>query len=116
MMKKGIWTLGVLLALAGCAKEDVNIDCTGLAPSYANDVKPIVDLACAVTGCHVSNFSAGDYTSHGDLAKDAKNGRITRHVVVKKDMPRANSFGPSSLTQGQIDTIYCWVESGAPNN
>lgn len=104
------------MALAGCQKDNVGIDCTGLNPSFANDVKPIIDASCAHSGCHGSGSSNGDYTTYDGVKKDAKNGRITNHAVVKKDMPRANSFGPSSLRQGQIDTLYCWIEAGALNN
>ena len=56
----------LVFALASSCKDDgmPAEDCNNPEPSYADDIKPIIDLACATAGCHVTGFDKGDYTSY----------------------------------------------------
>ncbi len=76
--------------------------------SWENDVKPILEKNCAITGCHngvsrSNNFS--DYTSAKSHAKSIKS----------KTQDRSMPFD-GALTQSQIDLIACWVDDGAHMN
>lgn len=89
-----------------------NDDCSEQI-SYASDVVPIINTACALSGCHVAGFASGDFTTF-----DAVQSRASRVVarITSGSMPPSNTPGPSSLTDSQIETIECWVEQGAMNN
>lgn len=96
--------------------EPQGIDCSGLTPSYMNDIKPIVDATCALAGCHVDNFLQGDYTTYEGLKAKVDDGTVSQRVVDIKDMPPENSNGPTELTDEQVRLIHCWIQIGAPNN
>ena len=92
----------------GCTKKVGMLPCN---PSYKKDVKPIVDLKCAISGCHVSGAYMGDFTTYPALKTRANNGKIKLLVIDNTTMPLN-----SSLTEDQIQTIKCWLENGAKNN
>jgi hypothetical protein len=76
--------------------------------TYSKHIKPIIDMNCALSGCHAGTTSNPLFTSY-DLVKDrADAGRIKARAI---DGP---SFMPPSgrLPQAQIDLISCWLESG----
>lgn len=104
-----------------CGDDDTSdptpgIDCNNLTPSYANDIKPIIDASCAVAGCHVANFPSGDYTEYDGLKEKIDSGKVSERVVEDKDMPPTSGTGPEELTTAEIQLIHCWIEDGAPNN
>lgn len=76
--------------------------------SFKNEIKPIIDVNCAVSGCHVSTFSGFDFTTTADIKTNADNGKIKDQVVVKKTMPKGGS-----LKQSEIDLIEKWLDEGA---
>ncbi len=96
--------------------EPGDIDCTGLTPSFMNDIKPIVDATCALAGCHVANFNSGDFTDYDGLKEKVDNGSVNQRVLQDMDMPPSNTNGPTELTEEEIRLIHCWIEIGAPNN
>jgi uncharacterized membrane protein len=110
----------LLIFAVSCGSDDSVepdvIDCTGIDPSYMNDIKPIIDESCALAGCHVAGFVNGDYTTYAGLKSKVDNGSLSRRAVEDKDMPPSNTSGPTELTTAQIQLIHCWIEDGAPNN
>jgi len=92
------------------------IDCSGLSPSYMNDIKPIIDATCALAGCHEANFLQGDFSAYEGLKDKATDGTLNNRAVVSKDMPPEGTNGPAELTETQIQLIHCWIQDGAPNN
>jgi hypothetical protein len=100
MIKKiaSVLTGGILL-LYGCYndKEEIlygNTSCEDLSTSFATNINPIIQSNCAIPTCH----AAGSTNGPGPLTTNAQ-------------MPKNGS-----LTNSQIKTISCWVDSGAPNN
>jgi hypothetical protein len=54
-MRKQILGIALFLVLIffACKKEaGATYDCTGLTPTYTNDIKSIVNSSCAIGGCH----------------------------------------------------------------
>jgi len=87
-----------------------NVDCATVAKSFSANVQPITSSRCAVPGCH----GAGSVNGPGELTtyQQIFNARAQiRPAVSSGLMPQG-----SSLTQAQINTIICWIDSGAPNN
>ena len=113
-----ILCLGIFAVSCGSddTVEPEGIDCTGINPSYMDDIKPIIDATCALAGCHVAGFVNGDYTTYEGLKSKVDNGSLSRRVVEDKDMPPPDTSGPTELTTVQIQLIHCWIEDGAPNN
>ncbi len=110
------------LVFASCSSDEddmmniVTEDCNGLVISYQNDIVPIINTTCALSGCHIEGFSNGDFTSYNGLKSKADNGRLNSRVVVNKNMPPSNSSGPKSLSAQQIIAFKCWIADGAPDN
>ena len=107
--------------MVACNSDDDNpepegIDCTGSDPSYMNDILPIVNATCALAGCHEAGFVNGDFTTYDGLKSKVDNGSLLQRAVEDKEMPPANSNGPTELTEEQIKLFNCWIEDGAPNN
>lgn len=76
--------------------------------SWLNDIKPIMEKNCAISGCHngvsrSNNFR--EYTSAKSFANSIK----------IKTQDRSMPFD-GSLTQNEIDLIACWVDDGALQN
>ena len=93
---------------------EMDDECEGTDVSYANDLVPIINKACALSGCHVEGFRNGDFTSFTDFKARADNGTLESRVV-GMSMPPASSTGPS-LTDEEIMMFKCWIDAGAQNN
>jgi hypothetical protein len=76
--------------------------------SWSSQIKPIIDVSCAKSGCHVAGTGRTDLTKF-DVVKS--NALQIKSRVVSKSMP----FG-SSLPADQISLIACWVDDGALDN
>lgn len=89
--------------------------CDSLGVSYANDIVPIVTNHCAISGCHdnTAAVTTGNFTNYAEIAERANNGKITTQVFDLGAMPQAPG---EPLTDGQKDTLRCWIEDGAPDN
>lgn len=118
MLKRVILTslVAVALASSGCYydKEELlypgGSNCSGSANKFSN-VNPIIQSKCGFSSsCHAagSTNSGGPLTSY-DLIK-AKASNIKLQVQTGL-MPQTGSLTPTEL-----QSIVCWVESGAPNN
>lgn len=94
----------------------LNLECdssqnAGPIPSFANEVNPIIQANCAITGCHGTTQSPNlnTYTQISAQATRVK----ARVTSTSNPMPPA---GSSQLTNAEIDLIVRWVDGGAPNN
>ena len=90
--------------------------CELLAASYADDIRPLMNSSCALSGCHVAGFSSGDFTGYAGLKAKVDDGSVMNRAIVQLNMPPSNSPGPTSLTSTEIELLSCWIEAGAPEN
>lgn len=81
---------------------------TNTGVSWSTQIKPIIDVSCAKSGCHVAGTGRTDLTKF-DVVKS--NALSIKTRVLNKSMP----FG-SSLPADQISLIACWVDDGALDN
>jgi hypothetical protein len=111
----------LLIFLYSCVNHDlpkpaIDVrDCTSRDEiSFASDVKPLVEQKCAFSGCHNGDNGADiNWKVFANLqghSAEVQN-RITLPQSAAGHMPRVGS-----LTDEQIQTIYCWVAQGAKNN
>lgn len=83
--------------------------------TFSDDVRPIIETKCAVSGCHNGDMGSDlNWNDFEELHKRAESGlvkfRVTHRIMPPSDSPA----GP--LTQEQINAIACWTDTGALNN
>lgn len=109
MKKNEILRICTLLFLVvnwqGCAKISGKLEpkCNGSAATYTSNVKTIIDNNCI--SCHSS------FTTYSGLTSVTSSGDFEKYVMKKQTMPKG-----SELTQDELNTLQCWVESGYPEN
>jgi hypothetical protein len=80
--------------------------------SWADDIMPIINANCAVSGCHNGdNGSSRNWTVLSNVQNSASNIKTRTGT---KTMPPASSG--KSLTDAEIELIACWVDDGAQEN
>lgn len=78
------------------------------ATSWTNDILPIMEKNCAISGCHNGVSRSNNFSQYASAKTHAKD-------IKSKTRDRSMPFD-GSLTQNQIDLISCWVDDGAPQN
>jgi hypothetical protein len=104
----------ILLAITCSCKHVVKYDCTGVAPTYRENVKPILDATCAnIDGCHGANGEAFDlstYAGASDASKKKSFMGAIQHMPFYQKMPK----DADRLPDTQINILSCWIENGSP--
>ena len=90
--------------------------CNSITPTYSVDVKPIIDSKCAISGCHVSGFPTGDFSTFEGMSSRLESGLVNKRVIEFKDMPPPQSYGsgPTPLTTAEREIFKCWLADGHP--
>jgi hypothetical protein len=97
---------------ANCTFIDASA-CPGTAPSYANDVAPILDLRCNTT-CHAPGVGPWPLTNYADVSDWAD---VIGPYVEQCGMPPPDSnAGDGNMTDAERQTVLDWLACGAPNN
>ena len=78
--------------------------------SYVDDIEPIMETSCAVSGCHVTGGAAPFALT--SVASAQAHASEIKSATANGSMPKSGT----PLTQLQKDRIACWVDDGAPNN
>jgi hypothetical protein len=108
--------LAIPFLFTQCKKDAVEtFDCTGVAPTYTNEVKAILDARCATAGCHsaASKSEGVDLSSFaGAKSASAKSSFLgsIQHKSGYKSMPQ----GSAKLDDATIKVLSCWVQNGTP--
>ena len=102
--------------LSSCKKEAVDIfDCAGLTPTYTADIKPILDVSCAKSGCHNAatakkGVNLSNYASASAVSQEA---RFLGAIQHKQGYAKMPDDGPK-LADSKIELLTCWVQAGSP--
>lgn len=101
--------------IQACTKDTTttSYSCTGVTPTYTNDIKAIYDASCASSGCHGANGAAGIQLNTYTNCKMANDARILgciEHAAGYNAMPQ----GSAKLSDTQIQKVYCWIQNGKP--
>ncbi len=75
---------------------------------YANEIRPIIDTNCQLSGCHGSNTSIPSWATYNTIKANAD---LIKSRTTAKSMPPSGS-----LSDINIKLISDWVDQGAPNN
>ncbi|MSQ79528.1 MAG: hypothetical protein EXR21_07625 [Flavobacteriaceae bacterium] len=121
-MKKSILIAATLLISIACNKGKNNnaeymaaCDCTGLAPSYNANIKPLYDLKCATSGCH--NAATAKSGLKLDTYQNAKDGFAANNTLCAVNQGSGCGhmpLGGVKLTEAEIKNITCWAKNGFP--
>jgi hypothetical protein len=76
--------------------------------SWINDIKPIMDKDCAISGCHNGTSRSNDFRNYNSAKSFAA-------TIKSKTQDRSMPFD-GALTQNEINLIACWVNDGALQN
>ena len=113
MKNKFLICLTVIVTSIGCKHEViVTEDCTGISPTYTNEIKAILDARCASSGCHDGNSSAAGvvldtYNSAVSESKKDKFMGSIRHSSGYNPMPVGGKLDDISIKK-----IACWIQNG----
>lgn len=117
-----IFIMGV--SIIGCYKDiilpDAAVDPDGpaLAVSFKNEVAPMVNTKCALSGCHVSGAHK-PYLTIGISYQEIVNGGFVNTIIPKESQlykminGEMKEYIPSASDRQKI---YDWIRNGAPNN
>lgn len=79
--------------------------------SLTNDIVPLLQSNCAISGCHVSGAQNPNLSDKATILQNAS--QILARTS-NRSMPPSTSG--KSLTDAQIELIRCWVEDGSKDN
>ncbi len=110
--------LGVMGMGGGCTYDVVDPSeagqpCDSTAITYATGVRPIMERACAFTGCHDAQTRAGGYdlSTYQGVKRAHMMGRLmgsVRHEPGYSPMPK----GLPKLDSCEIYTLELWIQHG----
>ena len=122
----GFLTGFIMLLFVGCYKDKTVIFDTGAeitrTVSFANDIIPIFNSSCNVSGCH----SAGGKTP--DLTRANAYNSLTNGNFVNKEDPESSviylrmtgkkgiAMPPSGINKDYNALVIAWLKQGAQNN
>lgn len=93
---------------AGCsANLDVSVPHGFTGTSWSDEILPIVEVSCSISGCHDGVFQP-DLRIYANAKFYAS---LMKQYTQDKSMPF-----DGSIPQSQIDLIACWVDDGALDN
>jgi hypothetical protein len=95
----------------GTGSGTKTFSCVGISPKFSTDVQPILTTVCSInSSCHASGStnSGGTLTTYAEI--NAKKSNI-KAAILAGTMPQTGS-----ISQAQINSFICWIDSGAPNN
>ena len=85
--------------------------CEGSTASLTNEIMPILQQNCAVSGCHISGTGRANFTDKAIVIQFASQIRTNTQAGV---MPPSSSG--QSITEAEKTLISCWVSNGAKDN
>jgi hypothetical protein len=119
-----ILSIGIVIALAGCYKDIIKPELTSdpdgppQQVSYKNELAPIFNTNCALSGCHVSGAHKPYMTT------DVSYLQIVNGGFVNIDFPKESilykmingEMGQYIQSASDKQKVYDWIRNGAPDN
>ena len=108
--------IGLFFLCASCTYDNAEElygekECPPGGTSFSQTVAPIINLNCAVSGCHVNGQQQPTLESYAQISSNANK---IKERTSNGTMPPSSSG--LSLSPEEIEAIACWVDSGAPDN
>ena len=102
--------------IAACGDNSGNMfDCSGPTPTYTADIKPILDVSCAKSGCHdaITSQNGVNLSTYASASAISQQEIFLGVIQHKEGFPQMPFDGPK-LPDAQIELLTCWAENGAP--
>ncbi|MBK9737399.1 MAG: cytochrome c [Saprospiraceae bacterium] len=102
------------IILCSCSKDETNVvDCTGMTPTYKNDIASIFNASCATAGCHdavtkAEGINLSTYASSKSASQNTKVLKSIKHDSGANAMPQ----GSAKLSDAIINKVACWIQNG----
>jgi len=129
-MKRTIEIISLLLLLFACIacvsdklpEPEVNEECDEEGIKYTEDIKPLIDLYCAFSGCHTEFSDApGNFSTYEGMESYLNAEQFEFYVIDLKDdgqlgMPPnwPSNAGPHTIPQDELNKIQCWIDLNYP--
>ena len=88
---KGAGLVLVLLMTYACDSDTLPEPmpgvCETLQPTYEDGIKDLVDTNCSYSGCHISGFAHGDFSTYLGMQSHLENGKVKEQVIDLLEMP-----------------------------
>lgn len=122
-MRKALPILSAILVLSqGCYydneeelyefEDQLNAaNCDDVDMSFTDDIFPIIQGNCAITGCHVTGGNGILLENYNTVKAKVDDGTFRQQAVDAQTMPPTQP-----LTSCQVDQIESWLNAGALNN
>jgi len=117
--------IALCLIWVSCTKDNFKpsgTDCD-VVPTYLTNMREIVDLNCAYSGCHDGTSAPGDYTSYEGMRIHFETNIERRVIEMASDsvmgMPpwyAADLGGAKDLSEEDFMLFSCWIQSDFPEN
>ena len=119
-----ILSIGIVIALAGCYKDIIKPELASdpdgppQQVSYKNELAPLFNTDCALSGCHVSGAHKPYMTT------DVSYLQIVNGGFVNIDFPKESilykmingEMGQYIQSASDKQKVYDWIRNGAPDN
>lgn len=132
-MSRAILVIAVLVCLTtGCTRDTapgiVCQSCAANAVSFSNDIIPIFNANCNISGCHNTIDDAGrvnlDPANAYATVTEPGKGYVVKNnanysLLYSQLLVGANNHMPNNgrqLDACDIQKIYCWINQGGLNN
>ena len=121
-LEPGTYTIEITDADNCSASETAVVAIEGGGVSYMNDIDPIIQANCILSGCHDgSNPAAPNFTNFAVFQTEARDMSAlgVRIKIKTNDMPRdpANNTVPGTpLSDADKVLLFCWIDEGAQDN
>ena len=124
-----LFGFALMACLSNCTKDHSKDQNCQNCPviSFKNDIIPIFQASCAVSGCHTGAFPAGNvnldsavaYTQSTAAGKGYVNaGNPGTSILYLEMIPGSTTPMPTTglLNACTANKISCWIQQGALNN
>ena len=116
MIKFGVFALLISagIVLFSCKKDVAPAPACPTVISYANDLKPILDVNCSTSGCHDVSASGGyDLSAYSGVSANAD---VILHVINQEPGFNPMPQGLPKLADSTIQQFSCWIQQGKQDN
>ncbi len=117
----------LLLASLACTRDklpepQVDEACDIETIKYTGEIKPLIDLYCAFSGCHVELSDApGNFSTYEGMENYLSAEQFQYYVIELKDDPQLgmppdwpSNSGSYSIPNEDLDKIQCWIDLNYP--
>lgn len=102
------------ILFSSCTKDKTQPPECPTEISFSQDIEPLIQTNCSLSGCHASGFTSPALTSYAEISAHAEN-MLSRMQLDPTNSLLMPSGGPK-LDSLIISNFACWIAQGKKNN